>query len=163
MTSLYNRNYFEEEVRRLEGGRSLPLGIIVCDVDCLKLVNDTLGHHSGDELIQRAAAIIKGAFRDGDMAARIGGDEFVVILPNSNHESVCEGVERIRQMIAVDNHAHTTLPISISIGYAICTEKPLQIHSLFQNADGFMYKNKESHKLSYNKALVKIIDETLGK
>jgi len=76
LTGLYNRTYFEQELNRLEGGRYHPIGVIVCDVDGLKLINDTLGHDAGDRLLLAAAGVIKDSFRKGDMVARIGGDEF---------------------------------------------------------------------------------------
>ena len=154
LTGLYNRNYFEEEILRLKGGRNLPLGIIICDVDNLKLINDRLGHDSGDKLIQRAANIIKSSFREGDMVARIGGDEFVALLPDSDNGIVNQGVQRIRETIENENSECNSLPISISIGHSICTEKPLQFEALFKEADNLMYKDKAAHKDKYHKELI---------
>lgn len=77
---LYNRAYFEEEMQRLEKGRHFPVSIICGDVDGLKTVNDTMGHKKGDELLLAAAGTIKRCTRAGDVVARVGGDEFVVIL-----------------------------------------------------------------------------------
>ena len=63
LTGLYNRNYFEEEIRRIESGRFSPTGLLVCDVDGLKLVNDTLGHDAGDKLLYSVARVIEKCFR----------------------------------------------------------------------------------------------------
>ena len=83
LTGLYNRAYLEEEFDRLMLGRSFyPVGVVMVDVDGMKAVNDRLGHEAGDALLQTAAAVLASAFRAEDIVARIGGDEFVVLLPN---------------------------------------------------------------------------------
>ncbi|MHB8917084.1 MAG: PAS domain S-box protein, partial [Desulfocucumaceae bacterium] len=82
LTGLYNRAYFEQELRRLEDGRHTSAGIILCDVDGLKIVNDSLGHDAGDTLLAVTAGVIRTSFRGSDMVARIGGDEFAVLLSN---------------------------------------------------------------------------------
>ncbi|MCB8817901.1 diguanylate cyclase [Desulfosporosinus sp. SRJS8] len=83
LTDLYNRTYFEEKMRLLEKGDSIPVGIIVCDINGLKLVNDSLGHSAGDKLLRLTASLIKKSFREEDLIYRIGGDEFAIILPKS--------------------------------------------------------------------------------
>lgn len=95
LTGLYNRAYFEEEMRRLEGGRFARVGIIVCDVDGLKLVNDTLGHGAGDNLLRAAAQVLEECFREGDVVARIGGDKFAVLLPSGGKTAVESSCRRI--------------------------------------------------------------------
>ncbi|MEF8823261.1 MAG: GGDEF domain-containing protein [Desulfohalobiaceae bacterium] len=74
LTGFYNRNFFEEEMRRLQNVGYHPLGIIVCDLSGLKLINDTLGHESGDEMLVRTVSLIRENFRSSDIVARIGGD-----------------------------------------------------------------------------------------
>jgi len=82
LTGLYNRISFEQEMQRLDREKFLSVGIIVCDVDGLKLVNDTLGHNAGDKILKTATDILKNSFREKDIIARIGGDEFAILLPN---------------------------------------------------------------------------------
>jgi diguanylate cyclase (GGDEF)-like protein len=161
LTGLYNRAYFEEEMRRLESGRFNPVGIVLCDVDGLKLVNDTLGHESGDCLLIEAANVIKKAMRQGDMVARIGGDEFAALLPHSDLETV-EGIcYRIRDAIKDFNTGCSGLTLSISLGYSVADLVPNNMGSLFKEADDNMYREKMMHRQSASSAIVKTLMKAL--
>ena len=96
LTGLYNRTFFEEGMRRASDGRFDPIGIIICDLDGLKLINDSLGHDAGDSLLAAAAGIIGKTFRKGDIVSRIGGDEFAVLLTGSDEAAVEEAYLRLR-------------------------------------------------------------------
>ena len=96
MTDLYNRRYFENEMERLNKSRRLPISIVIADMDELKQINDNYGHKMGDRYIKKAAEIINSATRSGDVVARIGGDEFVIILPGTNTNLAKELCERIQ-------------------------------------------------------------------
>ena len=99
LTGIYNRAFFEEEMRRLENPRFRPVSIIVCDVDDLKVINDTFGHGKGDKLLKAVADTIKMPFRSSDMVARIGGDEFVILLPLTSEAVAREACRRIKDSI----------------------------------------------------------------
>lgn len=143
LTGVYNRAFFEEEMERLASGRHLPLGIIICDIDRLKVVNDSLGHQKGDELIQKTADILKKSFRSSDIIARIGGDEFAVLLPHGNQDTVKNCINRIREETEKSNkQTRENEHLSISIGYAIRKELPLDTRALFKEADDNMYVEK---------------------
>ena len=142
LTGLYNRRLFEEEINRLGDGRYSPIGIIVCDIDGLKLINDTLGHEKGDELLQLAADILKNCFRESDVVARIGGDEFAILLPYSSHQVITESCSRIRKTIEQYNAQSPILYLNLSIGYAVDTNNNPLMHELFRQADDNMYQEK---------------------
>jgi diguanylate cyclase (GGDEF)-like protein/PAS domain S-box-containing protein len=161
LTRLYNRAYFEEEMRRLADGRYMPLGIIVCDINGLKLINDTLGHGKGDELLQVVAGILRQCFRDSDILARIGGDEFAVLLPSSNREVVSDCCERIRRQVAGYQERDPEFGISISVGYAVKEEAPVDMDALFKKADDAMYKEKLQQSYSSRSEIVQALIKTL--
>lgn len=119
LTGLYNRMYFEEEIARLDNNeRHTPVTIIICDVDALKLVNDTMGHHKGDELLKAAAGVIRSPFRSSDVVARIGGDEFALLLPKTGKAAAEEACRRIGESLKNYNNGSPAVPLSLSIGFA---------------------------------------------
>ncbi|MBI5805766.1 PAS domain S-box protein [candidate division TA06 bacterium] len=142
LTGLYNRAYFEEEMQRLSKARLDTVGLLICDVDGLKLVNDTMGHKTGDGLLVVIAGIITDACRQGDVVARIGGDEFGAILPNSSVEAIEQVCSRIRQVTAAYNSKNPELPVSLSLGWVVRPVKDLDANRLFHTADDEMYREK---------------------
>ena len=141
LTGLYNRAFFEGELHRLEIEKVLPVSILVGDVDGLKSVNDRLGHSAGDELLHSTALILKKSFRSVDVVARIGGDEFAIILPEANQEVAERSLQRIAESIHSYNQTHPLLPLSISIGVA-ATSTPIPLSDLMREADWRMYNQK---------------------
>lgn len=162
LTGLYNRTYFEEEMRRLENGRYDPVGIIVCDVNGLKFVNDTLGHDVGDSLLVAAAGVIQESLRENDMAARIGGDEFAVLIPNTDVITVESTCNKIQENMAKHNEASPGIPLSISVGFAVRNNKSQSMAELFKEADNNMYREKLHHSQSVRSSLVQPLMKALG-
>ncbi|PKO12466.1 MAG: hypothetical protein CVU39_24020 [Chloroflexi bacterium HGW-Chloroflexi-10] len=142
LTGLFNRQYYETELKRLQQSRRFPISILVMDMNGLKKVNDTLGHSMGDDLLRYAADAIMSAFRSEDIVARIGGDEFVVILPETNSEAAQAAVQRVYEKISEHNlKCQPDHTISLAIGFA-CGNQNNQLSEIFKQADIAMYKNK---------------------
>ena len=140
LTGLYNRSYFELELERLNRSRLFPVSVVMVDVDGLKLVNDTKGHAVGDLLLQQAAKVLGMAFRAEDMVARIGGDEFVVLLPEADSLVVDRAVQRIRSTLE-ENHFALGEPVSLSLGAATALESGTLLETI-RLADERMYEDK---------------------
>jgi diguanylate cyclase (GGDEF)-like protein/PAS domain S-box-containing protein len=161
LTGLYNRIYFEEEISRIEKTRFGTVGILSCDVDGLKLVNDTLGHDQGDRLLAAAARVIRGSFREGDLAARIGGDEFAIILPNTTESAVENACQRIQEAVDAYNAVTPELPLSISVGFAIRNGSHKNLKDVFKEADNHMYRKKLYRTQSVRSTIVSTLINTL--
>ncbi len=161
LTGLYNRTYFEQEMKRLEDGRHAPVGIIVCDVDGLKLVNDTLGHDSGDMLLKVAADTIKSCFRESDVVARIGGDEFAALLPCSDSQVVENAANRIRAAIKGYNAEDQSFGLNLSVGLSVSSDAEVNMSELFKDADNAMYREKLHHGQSSRQAVVQTLMKAL--
>lgn len=145
LTGLYNRMYFEEELKRLSQGRKFPVSIITIDLDGLKTVNDTQGHDSGDRMIRMAAQVLLGAFRAGDMLARIGGDEFCILLPETGLAEADEAVNRIRRQVQEATAGVGGLCLRMSIGVATAHEAS-ELFDALKQSDMRMYQDKFAHR-----------------
>lgn len=145
LTGLYNRAYFDSQLERLSRGRQAPISVVVADIDGLKNCNDKLGHAAGDALIVSAARILLDSFRAEDIVARIGGDEFAVLLPGVNREAVEMVLERIDKSIATTPLVSGSCKLAVSLGHTTC-DNPECLKDAFKQADRHMYINKAEHK-----------------
>lgn len=161
LTGLYNRAYFEEEMRRLSEGRRHPVGMIICDIDGLKFINDTFGHEAGDILLVAAADVLKSSFRREDVVARVGGDEFAVLLPSSDRDVVEAAAQRIRDAIARYNSLNPKLPLSMSVGCSVSGDSLTDIGQLYKEADSNMYREKLHQNYSPRSSIVHVLLKTL--
>ncbi len=159
-TGLYNRAFFDAELRRMNDERFLPVGVIVCDVDGLKFINDTLGHDVGDRLIAKAAELFAACFGAGDVVARIGGGEFGVIMPNSGPEAVREACDCIQQA-AASYRESARMPLSLSVGRSVRTDAGETLNDTFKAADRNMYREKLHSKQSGHSAIVATLAQAL--
>ena len=141
LTGLFNRAHFEIEFSRLVKGRHYPISLIIADLDGLKKINDTLGHEAGDLLIRKAGDVLRAAFRVEDLIARIGGDEFAVLLPGTDEKQVAVALERIREEEAASNAWKPNTLVCFSLGCSTANT-PDDAETLFREADFRMYANK---------------------
>ena len=142
LTGLYNRAYFEEELKRYDSSRYYPLSIVMIDVNRLKVVNDTFGHQEGDRLLKHLSQLLTSVSRQGDILARIGGDEFAILLPSTTSEEVQKFCERVKKTCLQDKITPVYLRPNIALGYITQNEEHKDINSLFREADRNMYKDK---------------------
>jgi len=149
LTGLPNRDAFYEAVEGAVAGAAAggpPAAAMIIDLDRFKEVNDTLGHHSGDQLLRHAADRLRGALRQSDLLARLGGDEFAVLLPTvASVEQTAETADRIRAAL---EQPFTLQDISVhvgaSVGIALAPEHGTTAEDLLQHADIAMYLAKDS-------------------
>jgi PAS domain S-box/PAS domain S-box/diguanylate cyclase (GGDEF) domain len=160
LTGLYNRAYFEEELKRLDIPRQLPLSFIVGDLNSLKLLNDSYGHRFGDTMIVRAAKIIKKYCREEDVIARWGGDEFVILLPRADGDVAESIVERIRK--ACENYTYKKIPLSIALGNAAKVSQDESISTVIRKAEDNMYKRKLLERKSISGSIILSLEATLS-
>lgn len=142
LTGLYNRAFFEEELSRLSQSREYPITLITTDLDDLKLVNDSLGHDAGDRSLKAAAEILKQSVRGVDILARVGGDEFAVILANTSTPEGEKIAARIREKIDLYNSKHSDMPLGLSVGLATASSPEKSLHEVYHLADDLMYRDK---------------------
>ncbi|WP_165792183.1 diguanylate cyclase [Desulfocucumis palustris] len=163
LTELLNRHGLTHAIEKFlkTNNGKVGVGFIICDVDGLKLVNDTLGHDVGDKLLKTAAGIIKEITRPEDIAARVGGDEFCIVIPLTDDGIVPRTVKKLQRKIEINNSQNPELPLSISIGYALSPGGKINIQSLFKEADDYMYRQKLHHGTSSRSAIVQTLMKAL--
>jgi diguanylate cyclase (GGDEF)-like protein len=144
LTGLFNRAYFVEERDRIERDGPYPVSILIADLDSLKVVNDEFGHEEGDNLLRRAAEVLKAAFPEGEVAARVGGDEFAVILPATDESQAKEIIARLRQLIELNNTYYQGPALQTSLGTAT-GQKGRTLTGIQRQADDRMYTEKREH------------------
>ncbi len=143
LTGLFNRRYFNELIN-LEFNRirrnPAALSLLMLDIDNFKNYNDTQGHPAGDELLKNAAKVFNNSVRTMDIVCRYGGEEFIIILPQTDKKSAQIIAERLRVQVAL------YLPTTVSIGIATSPEDAQEIEQLIQKADGALYQAKKTGK-----------------
>ncbi|WP_431028485.1 sensor domain-containing diguanylate cyclase [Lysinibacillus sp. LZ02] len=146
LTGTKNRACFDAQMALYNNKESVPIGMIVCDLDNLKCINDKQGHKMGDAYIQQSANIIREAVGSKGIVARIGGDEFSIMMPHVTSEIVDDVMEQIRYKVQQFNHVTEQFSIQISIGSSYSPYSFGQMEELFEEADRVMYREKQKKK-----------------
>jgi len=161
LTGLYNRAYFEEEFKRLDTERQLPITIVMGDVNGLKLMNDAYGHNKGDMLLKKISAILQESFRKEDIVSRWGGDEFITLLPKTYTKDTVNIIKRIREKCI--KGSTLDMPLSISLGVSTKRTPSEDLKKTLKDAEDKMYKNKISEGESANETLINSFKKKLRK
>lgn len=159
LTGLYNRRFYEEELKRLDVERNLPITLVMADVNGLKITNDAFGHNVGDMLLKKIANILKKECRADEIVSRIGGDEFVFLFPKTDSKDAEKIIQRIREDIAKEKTDNIIL--SISMGFAVKQDVSEDIKEVYRKAEDKMYKNKLSESKSLRSKTIDLIMNSL--
>lgn len=144
LTRLHNRAFYMEEVNRLERKSLRPVSAIVIDLNGLKQANDEFGHDAGDALLRRIGEVLNSAVSPPNRAARIGGDEFALLMPGADRPAAAATAETIQELVRINNQFYSTAPLSISMGMAT-SEEGETIEALVRRTDRLMYESKRAH------------------
>lgn len=159
LTDLYNRHWYEEEIQNYESQEQLPLSIIMADLNGLKLMNDTYGHAIGDRFLKYAAEVFKQVCRENDLIVRWGGDEFVILMPQTTYDESCLISDQIANVSA--QYVCEGVPVSMAIGVA-CKVKPNEdISAILKVAEDNMYRQKLTEGRSAKSAILNALNKTM--
>lgn len=158
LTGLFNRGYFEERMHLFCSEDYHPVGLILCDIDGLKLVNDTLGSEKGDALLGRTAEILEKNASSDAIVARIGGDEFGILIPHCSLDNLKSMEANIYSAVKDYNSNNVDLPLSLSIGYTL---RPKTCSDIFKEANDNMNQVKLYNSKSSRSAIVQILMKAL--
>jgi diguanylate cyclase (GGDEF) domain len=144
LTRLHNRAFYMEELNRLERKSLRPVSAIILDLNGLKEANDQLGHDAGDGLLRRMGEVLNGVVAAPNTAARIGGDEFALLMPGSDQQAAAAMIETIYELLRINNQFYSPAPLSVSLGSATSQDGET-IEAMIRRADRAMYEQKRAH------------------
>ncbi|NLM40503.1 MAG: sensor domain-containing diguanylate cyclase [Firmicutes bacterium] len=147
VTGLYNRAYFEKQLNELDNEKNLPLSVIVGDLNGLKWTNDVYGHKTGDDLIIEMADVLRRTCRKTDIITRWGGDEFIILMPNTTREEAKVVCNRIRENCRYA-YSDGPIPLSVALGTATKENTSDDLRKILRTADLLMYDQKRKEKMA---------------
>jgi len=149
LTKLHNRAFYTDELNRLERKSLRPVSAIAMDLNGLKEANDQLGHDAGDTLLRRFGEVLNGVVSRPNHAARIGGDEFTILMPGADKKAVETMVEMIRELLHINNQFYSNTPLSVSIGAATSRDGET-MEDMIKRADLEMYEDKRAYHTGHS-------------
>lgn len=161
LIGIYNRRYFEDAFNRQNNENNFPVGIILGDINALKIFNDSFGHAEGDKALKEVSLRIKEVIRDNDVFARIGGDEFVVMVTATSEEQIKEYMAEIDRHVNSFANMNEKNTLTISLGYGVQRNMEDNLDVLIKEAEAFMYNRKYYSNRSTRSNTVNVIMDTL--
>ena len=159
LTNLHNRRYFVQELEKLDQEIYYPLGLVMVDLNGLKLFNDAYGHDIGDLALIKVSSILTSVFDQGEVVARIGGDEFAIIIHNTSIDYIENKKAEIHEQLSgvlIEN-----IKLTVAIGYELKKESVEDTEEVLRIAENYMYRNKLSEGHSFRNHAIKAILKTL--
>lgn len=159
LTGLYNKDFFDEELYRLDTKRQLPISLIVGDINGLKLINDAFGHSMGDMVIKKAVEIMVNYLRQEDIISRVSGDKFMILLPNTPEKAALTIVDRIKR--CCENNPYDFIKISISFGVAAKETEVDDINEVLSKAEERMRFIKHRESIEAKHSMIRFLKNRL--
>lgn len=159
VTDLYNRRYYEEELKRLDVVRNYPLALIMLDVNGLKITNEAFGHAAGDQLLKNLGDLLKKECRADEIIARIGGDEFIILITNTDLAGGKNLMGRLNEAIEKEKISNSMLSVSMGLGIKKYAE--IKIEDVFKMAEDEMHRHKISESASMRSKSIDLIMNSL--
>ncbi|MFA7010954.1 MAG: PAS domain S-box protein [Bacilli bacterium] len=159
LTGLHNRHYFVNEMEKIDVEANYPLGVLMADLNGLKIFNDVYGHDIGDNALQAASQVFKTVAGKDDVLARIGGDEFAMLFPRTSKEKMVEVYNHIRKETLQKEVNY--LPLSLAVGYEIKNTTFVDIKDAMKIAENRMYRLKLTESMRFRNDAIKRIIEVL--
>ncbi len=160
LTNLYNRRFFNKELKKFTNSKIIPLSIVILDVNGLKVINDTYGHLEGDKLLKLVAKIVSKSCKKKDIVSRWGGDEIIIIMPEASDQDTDDIIKRIKERCDQAMFRHG-LPVSVAVGAATKTNISQDINDVIREAEENMYAHKLTIKNSSHYAIINSLMESL--
>ncbi|MDD3171615.1 MAG: PAS domain S-box protein, partial [Bacilli bacterium] len=159
LTGLYNFRFYEKEIKELKTNKNMPITIVMGDINGLKLINDAFGHNVGDELLIRTAHVLHKVCRKKDIIVRIGGDEFIILMPKTTEKEAECLVQKIKEAMKKEKIGAFTL--SISLGYETIYNQDENHQEALTRAENHMYRHKISENISPRNKTISIVMNSL--
>ena len=160
VTGLYNRNYMEEKIKELDTDKNLPVGIIMADINGLKMINDAYGHERGDEILLKTADLLRNCLHRRDILARWAGDEFIILMPQTGKEEAQKIIDQITD--STKNTKDQKVPLSLGLGFAVKDNNHQDIYDVVHKAEDRVNTDKLTKSKSTKNKMVQNILNTLG-
>ena len=163
LTGVYNRAFYEEKVKILDTEENLPFSVIISDVNGLKLINDTMGHAAGDNFLVATTQLLSRFVRKGDILARVGGDEFSILLPRTSNQEAQKIINHIQSACQAFKIDVFKCPMSLSISLGFDTKNVMEesFSYISKMAEDYMYRQKLLERESFHSTILNTLRVSL--